>query len=58
MRTVQRNVQTVMKTGKVAVFGVLCGSFGKDPEGQEINQLSQMKVMGHGLGCWRQSPKL
>jgi hypothetical protein len=53
MQTVQHNIQTVMETGKVSVFSVLCGNFGKDPEGQEINQLNQMKIMGHGLGCWK-----
>lgn len=56
IQTVQRNIQIVMETGKVLAFSVFCGNFGKDPEGQEINQLSQMKLMGHGLSCWKARP--
>jgi arginase family enzyme len=53
MKTVQRNVGLVMTTGKVKAFSVFCGNFGKDPEGQEINQLNQMKIMGYGLSAWK-----
>lgn len=51
--TVMRNVQTVMKTGKVAAFACFCVDFDKYEQGGDVTYLNGMRVIGAGLESWR-----
>lgn len=51
--TVMRNIEIVMKTGKVNVFSMFCTNFDRYEQGGEYTALSGMKLIASGLRSWK-----
>lgn len=53
---VMRNIQTVMKTGKVQAYGVYNTVFDTDGYGYETTTLTGMKLIAAGIDAWKHCP--
>jgi len=56
VETVKRNIKTVMDTGKVLVFSMMCVCFDTPREGKDLTYLNGMRMVGAGLEHWKECP--
>ena len=51
-------MKSAVKTGKVAVMTMLCVHFDDHLDGQDITNLSAMRMLGATLSVWKEYPKI
>lgn len=56
LETLIRGIKAVMATGKVIAYCVSNTYFGTNLSGQEVNNLTAMKLVGSGLESWKEYP--
>ncbi|WP_130861514.1 arginase family protein [Bacilliculturomica massiliensis] len=58
LETVMNNIRIVMETGKVMAFSLVSVTFVNGKPGQDSRTLNGMRLLGAGLGNWKECPDL